>query len=577
MDFIGNNTKGNTITPAEKQIRPLLFDEGIQVLSNFELNQIASLTYNDLSCDGMFELIETICRTPLDHTPLTIQKSLIVTKHIVIYGSEITVNHAYGIQDFIKPLQEFNTVLVRRKQGGPMSFLQNLQGGGVDKGGPVRDAAEQVIKLLSNINELRRIRVASASQDSLVPVGDNKVGFVTDEVRFQVLKRRIDEENRIRIQSNLKKSEGGFGGGYASKDGKNVVGAAHGIDEMIKMANLQTKKFSDDGRNEKTREEIILEELKAQAEAEKAAKAAANAPTVDDLLGSFDPTPKQPVGDLLDFGAASNDAGSTNSTAATGDLLGGGLGSGTAPATTSNDDPFGFASAYNTATTQSAPIATPATNNLLDIATQNDPFTAHSDPFSSSNNTHSSDVMSLLDMTSNATNATANPLASMMQTPTEMPMQMQNAKKDSGDTTGMTNDLSSTMTSMSLSEPPPKPPVMGSNEDRFSALDALAESAAMSSQVGFGSTHMSEATQPPSLNSAETEYSAPMPMGMPPPPPVHQTMIAPGSGKVAAAYGDAGGSGDDDNPWVMGGSMGMGLEPMGPEPSAPPPPPPPDF
>eukprot|EP00536_Pseudo-nitzschia_multiseries_P005949 jgi/Psemu1/296060/fgenesh1_pm.121_\ len=567
MDFIGNVINGNSVTPAEKQLRPLLLNECIQVLSNFEMNQIASLTYNDLSCDGIFELIETICRKPLDHTPLTIQKSLIITKHIVIYGAENTVNHAYGIQDFISPLRKFNTVLMRRKQGGPMSFLQNLQGGGVDKGGPVREAAEDVIKLLSDINELRKIRLASACQDSLVPIGDDKIAFVTDEVRFHVLKRRIQQQNRMRIQSNLKDSACGFGAGYASKDGKNVVGAAHGIDEMIKMANLQTKRFSDKGSKGKTPEELILEELKAEAEAEKAALAAANTPTVD-LLGTADLTP--PVGDLMDFGASPSGAGSenaaaatadllggigNNTTATTADLLGGALGAGKAPGTTSTDDPFGFSSTYNTTTTQlTAPVPNLATNNLLDIATQNDPFT-------SSSNTDDSNSMSLLSMTTNAINTTANinsdPMASTMQVGMQMQMQMSTSNTDSLDTTGMMNGLSSTMTTMSLSEPPPKPPVMGSNEDRFSALDALAD------------------TGPTSLSAP---MSMGVPMGMPPPPPVHQTMIAPGSGQVAAAYGGSGGSGeDDDNPWVMGGSMGMGLEPVGPVPSAPPPPPPPDF
>jgi len=69
-----------------------------------------------------------------------------------------------------------------------------------------------------------------------------------------------------------------------------------------------------------------------------------------------------------------------------------------------------------------------------------------------------------------------------------------------------------------------------------------------------------------------------MGMGMAQPPPVPENMIAPGSGQVAKAYGDSSAAGNDneeDNPWVMGGSTGMGLEPVGPEPSAPPPPPPP--
>jgi hypothetical protein len=95
MNFLGVAPSPN-MTPAEKQLRPLLSDEAIHVLSTFELNQIASLTFNDLVCDEIFELIEKICSKPLGHTPLTIQKTLVVTKHILVYGQEKSVNHAYG-------------------------------------------------------------------------------------------------------------------------------------------------------------------------------------------------------------------------------------------------------------------------------------------------------------------------------------------------------------------------------------------------------------------------------------------------------------------------------------------------
>jgi len=187
-----------------------------------------------------------------------------VTKHVLIYGSEKTVNHAYGMQGILQPLLEYNTVLMTQQQGGAMSFMQRMQGGAVDKGGPVREATSQVLQLLSNINHLRQLRLQSASEESLVPVGDNaQVGFVTDDARLVILQRKMAEEKRVRSQSNLKKSGGGFGGGYASKDGRSVVGAAHGIEEMIKMANKhasKTGKFSDDGLPpQKNQEELILE------------------------------------------------------------------------------------------------------------------------------------------------------------------------------------------------------------------------------------------------------------------------------------------------------------------------------
>mmetsp|Transcript_17429 Transcript_17429/g.35785 ORF Transcript_17429/g.35785 Transcript_17429/m.35785 type:complete len:153 (-) Transcript_17429:4049-4507(-) len=128
MDFLENAVKGNPVTPAEKQLRPVLFDEGLQVLSNFEMNQVASLTYHDLSCDGIFELIESIISRPLDHTILAIQKSLIVIKHVMIYGSEKTVNHAYAIKDYITALLEFNTVLMTKKKGRSHVVLSEFTG-----------------------------------------------------------------------------------------------------------------------------------------------------------------------------------------------------------------------------------------------------------------------------------------------------------------------------------------------------------------------------------------------------------------------------------------------------------------
>ena len=76
---------------------------------------------------------------------------------------------------------------------------------------------------------------------------------------------------------------------------------------------------------------------------------------------------------------------------------------------------------------------------------------------------------------------------------------------------------------------------------------------------------------------------APPPSAAAPPLP---PMVAPGSGQVATAYGGAtdpyntipnSNSDGDDNPWVMGGTSGMGLQPVGPEPTAPPPPPPPEY
>ena len=331
---------------AKQTLRPLLLDENVLVISTFELNKIASLTYGDLVCDDIFEFIETIISKPLQFTPLALHKTLVLLKHVLIYGSAKCVNSGYGIGAFVESLQKYNTILIAQQRGGPGAMFQRVIGGGVDKGGDVREVAIEICKLLSNMPELQRIRNESASEDSLVPVGDtSQVGFVTDEVRLHVLKKKIENHQRVHIKSNLAKSQGGFGGGYNAKDGSNVVGAAHGIEEMIKMANKEKKKFSDEQNAVNMEEEKILKELMAEAQAAKqeAKKAEAKGPV--DLLG-FNEKPAQDV-DLLGFGGVTNST--INTTAANTDIFGGNdlLGNFSqppaAPVVSKNDDSFGFA------------------------------------------------------------------------------------------------------------------------------------------------------------------------------------------------------------------------------------------
>jgi hypothetical protein len=576
MNFLAGNLvtsqQQQGMTTAEKQLRPLLFDEAVHVLSTFELNQMASLTYNDVTCDDMFELIRRICSKPLEHTPLSIQKALVVTKHVIIYGQEKTVNHAYTLQDYFKALTTFNTVLMTQKQGGAMAFFQTIQGGGVDKGGPVRQAAEDMVKLLSNIHELRRMRNASASQESLVPVGDDQVAFVTDEVRHHILKQRIERERQIQIKSNLAKAENGFGAGYSASDGKSVVGAAHGIEEMIKMANIQKKSFSDDNTRPpgyKTEEEKILEELQAEAEAAKAASEAIAAAPEADLLGfghvpaaaAAPPPPTEEV-DLLGFGDTTTST-SAPYPAQTDDLLGGGLGLPVAfkPPTTMSDSLF--APALTSSTTISS--VNTSTNNIIHSGLSSSAPAPAVDPFA----------------------ALGGPLTS------NNPLAPQSAMNDM-------NFLASGVATMGLgglSVPTQQTSVMSSSVDRFAALDALAPNNPMPSSLAVASTAEAKigglastnlcggldslyVTPNPAYSFASTtgtvstanSYS--MPVGMPPAP----GPLGPGlaSGRVAKSYGDAGEEAED-NPWVMGGTTGSGLDPVGPAPGSAPPPPPPSW
>jgi hypothetical protein len=190
----------------ERVRRFLLLDEQVLVISTFELNKVASLSYNELVCDELFEVIENIVAQPQRSTPLALHKTVVVLKHILIYGSEKCVNSAYGIGKFIESLQNYNTVFLAQERRGPGGLIQRIKGGGVDKGEPVREATKQITVLLSNIKDLQRIRIENASKDSLVPVGNNTVGFITDEVRLIILQKRMDKQQRIELKSNLAKS-----------------------------------------------------------------------------------------------------------------------------------------------------------------------------------------------------------------------------------------------------------------------------------------------------------------------------------------------------------------------------------
>ena len=460
--------------------------------------------------------------------------------------------------------------------------------GGVDRGGPVREVATDVCRLLANINQLRQIRNANASPNSLVPIGDDSVGFVSDEVRLMVLKKRIEEEHRIRLQSNLAKSEGSFGGGYNSRDGNVVVGAAHGIEEMIKMAKKETSKYSDDSRGYVSRDAALLAELEAESQAAKAV----------DLLGSDNPasnerTPQQPPGtevDLLDFGATVD--ASSNLVTPAGDLLG-------------QTDLLGISESSRNQMTLSAPnhllgigVMQQSVNHLSEIpgsvgllgagqaieptvSTQSlDPFASLGGVANSSSGAQATYPAMLLGTAGSISDLPSSALSN----PTE--------KADLA-LSGMTLQMSG----IGLSGNQGKNPIMGgSSQDRFAALDALTPAGASaltnvknggmvitdSPLDGLAAMHVMGTGGERGTNENEMKYSATgdsavLPsMTYPPstlPPPPHERPTPAGVGQIGETYG---GSPDDaDNPFVMGGLPGAGLEPVAPAPGAPPPPPPP--
>lgn len=314
------------VTPAQRQVGDLIFDETIQVLSTFELNRIASLTYGEMVCDEVFEILENVLSAPMEHSILVVQKSLVIAKHILVYGSEKCINSSIALRRPINALLEFNTVLWAQNTEGASGLWNRLKGGNVDKvkfsgvvsliivaiqyasfmfllfgikGYPVREAAKNVHPLLFDLEKLRALRNSKADPNSLVPIGNNEVGFASDEVRHYTLKKRIEEQFKIHTKSNLAKAEDGFGAGYSSRDGKAVVGAAHSLEEMMKHADMEKNKFSDEGKfgTYEVPQLADLSELRNGS----------HAPTSDegDLLWSSNgrQNNSQPVGDLLDFSA----------------------------------------------------------------------------------------------------------------------------------------------------------------------------------------------------------------------------------------------------------------------------------
>jgi hypothetical protein len=103
----------------EQKLAALLHDDAVQIISSFELNQIASLTYGMSVCDQIFEILLSILSHPLSYSPLTLQKTLVMTKHLLIYGAESVVNSAICLTRHTDYLSSnYNTVLLAQQQPG---------------------------------------------------------------------------------------------------------------------------------------------------------------------------------------------------------------------------------------------------------------------------------------------------------------------------------------------------------------------------------------------------------------------------------------------------------------------------
>ena len=198
-------------------------------------------------------------------------------KHLVIYGSEECIENAFGSGHLVQRLLNYNTVL----HGGKADSLFNqIKGGSVDRGGPVRTAAKELYEILSDKEKIYRLRIELADPNSLVPVGNH------EEVAFQssdLVKRGFSKPKQLK--SNLAKQKNGFGSGYNPRDaaGRMVVGAAHSVEEMLAMAEKEKTKYCDDVNDPQyqRRQEQIKREKKKKEEAKKKSSNAAAATTPD--------------------------------------------------------------------------------------------------------------------------------------------------------------------------------------------------------------------------------------------------------------------------------------------------------
>jgi len=548
-------------TPAQKQLGDVLFNENVHVLSSFELNRIASLSYGDDVCDEIFEMLEELQRSPLDHSVLTLQKSLVVTRHILIYGSEKCVNSAIALQRGVEALLEYNTVLMAQKKQGAAAFFHSLKGGGVDKGFPVREAAQKVYPLMVDTAKLRELRNSKADPNSLVPVGSDAVAFVSDDVRHFMLQKRIEEQYKLHTKSNLASESGGFGAGYASRDGKSVVGAAHGLEEMIKQAEIANRKFKDEGKTG----DYALPNLSdfsdyAPPSSRQAANSKAN--KNNDLLGVNPQQGTAGSGDLLDF---SSEMSQPRAEAAIKevDLLGDMGGGGTA-------DFFGTTATSDTVSIHLHAAPTSSGSGLLDFGATL--AKASTDPF-----------VPARSVGNDAVGGIANSLLGL----------------------NVSENVSSLQ---NIAEPPAKVAaaanmgnlIMSSNSDRFAALDSMEVPNTVNSsyklsakesenrllgQSTFGSiagpasngvapiasssgltTDMGFAKPGTSVNAIDPSSFSSVGSGLK----VAQRLVPSYDMNLFADKDDGG-----DFGMAMGGAMGAGLEPSAPAPGAPPPPPPP--
>jgi hypothetical protein len=572
----------------EQRLAVLLYDDSVQILSSFELNQLASLTYHDTTnglvtsqldmSDIIIDHLEKIQSQPIQYSAISVQKSLVMTRHILIYGAEqIVPRIRQQLGRHIEALCQYNTVLAAQQTSS--AWLLRLQGGGVDQAGPIRAASVPLLQLLTNPSQLQFERHTNADPNSLVPIGSrDQAGFVSDAVRLAQLQQRMREQQSIQTRSNLVKADNTFGSGYTAANGKTVVGAAHGIEEMLRQQQKEEQRFSDEASMAAATTTNFAEYQAPNLNLSLDSTGMHSSTTlpVTDLL-SLDnfhhdatPEPSQPppTVDLLDFG-------STPATSSSSSILTGAPPSSNhlLPLHQQPDLLFGSTTMDTLHSTNVLPTSTTLGND------------SHTDPFQ------------VVSPPSVATTTATTPSLSNL-------LGNFSLSSSTGNSASTTPSVSvSTKSILSATEP----------ADRFSALDALAvgsngsgggaafttvpvpkpPSSSMTTTIGSGVSFSSlgnlngwsmptSTTQTFQSQPSASPFSSGQPYSSPDESPSLAFAMAPLSTtapttstlRVSAAP-PLGIDEGDDGGFLMGGAQGAGLQPLGHAPAAPPPPPPP--
>lgn len=496
--FLSENTTGQQV---RQKLLAILQNESVQAVTALELNQWASMTYHEGQhsksdedlCEVIFETLHSIVKRPANYTVLTIQKALLVARHVLLVGADRCINEARLLGPAVDQLREYNTALIAQQT----SWIHMLKGGAVDQGEPVREASNRLYQLLiMPVQQLQQERERHADPHSLVPIGSrDQIIFLNDEQRYRNLQQRI----QLQQKSNLVKPQDGFGGGYLSKDGSNIVGAAHSLEEMLEKARLEQQKFTDDEQQ------------------------GSSAPSRGGLAGFADylaPTQSDLITSAVVMGGSTTDwlsmESSTPATSTvTADLLD------LAPTQT-------LADSYLTGTKD----IPPPNDDLLNLGLPVDPRA----------------VPTLATVTTPGMSLTYDHTISTSVDP-------------------FTPKVMTTTVAMK----PPPPPMVATplHDDPFAAFDALAQTMTSSRSVQAGTGQSVKAMALDSLTSFPVTHPPSMPS-------VATTTSSIQVSKIPIFTGTAhsNADNDDDDAFVMGGSVGSGLQPLGQAPAAPPPPPP---